>query len=301
MARAADLGAGARLDEGAAAGGEHPRPLGEEPRDHPPLAVAERRLAERGEDLRDRHAGRLGDLGVGVGEAARRAARRAACRRWSCPRPSARPAPACRSEPRRRRRRSGEGCGGLDHPNCRAAAPELSSRVRRSRRLAPVIEQFTMRRQAARAEQDRMRTVLQNRSLSRARRGGRASSGRDLLRPARAAARGRAARRGEVTGRAARLGGPARAAALRRRPARPRPPSRAAPSPGCRRASRSTTRRRRPSRAEAGARRRAATTHHRDAARRRQPRRGRPAAARGDRLRRARSGAPDRRREVRGR
>ena len=60
--------AGARIDEGPAAGRQHHRRAGYEARYHPPLAVSEMRLAVAGEDLGDGQAGRGLDLRVGVKE-----------------------------------------------------------------------------------------------------------------------------------------------------------------------------------------------------------------------------------------
>ena len=60
--------AGLLVHEGAAAGGEHDRPLLQQAGDHPALAVAEMVLAVDGEDLRDRHAGRGLDLVIGIAE-----------------------------------------------------------------------------------------------------------------------------------------------------------------------------------------------------------------------------------------
>src|SRR3546814_8669137 len=56
------------VDEGAAAGREYHRLSGEQARDHAALAVAEMRLAEARENVRNRHAGGAPDLVVGVGE-----------------------------------------------------------------------------------------------------------------------------------------------------------------------------------------------------------------------------------------
>ena len=57
-----------RVHEGAAAGRQHVRRVVEQARDHPALAVAERRLAVAREDLGDGAAGRRLDLVVGVDE-----------------------------------------------------------------------------------------------------------------------------------------------------------------------------------------------------------------------------------------
>ncbi len=57
-----------RLDERAAAGGEHAVVVVEQPRDHAPLAVAEMGLAVFVEDVAHAHLRRLLDLLVGVGE-----------------------------------------------------------------------------------------------------------------------------------------------------------------------------------------------------------------------------------------
>jgi hypothetical protein len=58
-----------RLDEGAAAGGEHDRLAArQQAGDDAALALAEMGLAVPAEDLADRGAGRLLDLGVGVAE-----------------------------------------------------------------------------------------------------------------------------------------------------------------------------------------------------------------------------------------
>ena len=62
----ADAAAGLLAHEGAAAGREHGRTAVEQPRDHPRLAVPEMRLAMGFENVRDRHAGRRLDLGIGV-------------------------------------------------------------------------------------------------------------------------------------------------------------------------------------------------------------------------------------------
>ena len=62
----ADTVAGLLAHEGAAAGRQHRRAAVEQPRDHPRLAVPEMRLAMGLEDIRDRHAGRRLDLGIGV-------------------------------------------------------------------------------------------------------------------------------------------------------------------------------------------------------------------------------------------
>jgi hypothetical protein len=70
--------AGLRVHEGAAAGGQHVGRALQQARDHPALAVAEGRLAQLGEDLRDRAAG--GDLHLGVGVAERQAERLASRR-----------------------------------------------------------------------------------------------------------------------------------------------------------------------------------------------------------------------------
>src|SRR3546814_4445318 len=54
--------------EGTAAGGQDERPAGEQPRDHPALALAKIALAKAREDVGDGHAGGALDLVVGVGE-----------------------------------------------------------------------------------------------------------------------------------------------------------------------------------------------------------------------------------------
>ena len=59
---------GSRVHEGAAAERQHQRIAGEQPADHPALAVAEVALAVAGEQLGDGAAGRQLDLGVGVAE-----------------------------------------------------------------------------------------------------------------------------------------------------------------------------------------------------------------------------------------
>ena len=91
----AHRGAGLRVHEGAAAERQHQRVAGQQPADHPPLAVAERVLAvareqfgdgAAGGQLRSRHR-RRGTAG--------RAARPAGGRSRSCRRPSARPARCC--------------------------------------------------------------------------------------------------------------------------------------------------------------------------------------------------------------
>ena len=70
-----DQRAGLVVDEGAAAGGDHLARALDQPRHHPPLAVAEMGLAEPLENLGDAEArGRL-DLGIGVGEGQREAFR----------------------------------------------------------------------------------------------------------------------------------------------------------------------------------------------------------------------------------
>src|SRR3546814_18691643 len=55
-------------DLGTAAGGQDERPAGEQPRDHPALALAKIALAKAREDVGDGHAGGALDLVVGVGE-----------------------------------------------------------------------------------------------------------------------------------------------------------------------------------------------------------------------------------------
>ena len=63
-----DLGARARIDEGAATGRQHMRRLAEQPCDDAPLAVPEILLAETLEYLCDAAAGGRFDLGIGVAE-----------------------------------------------------------------------------------------------------------------------------------------------------------------------------------------------------------------------------------------
>src|SRR6185312_471075 len=60
--------AGLWMHEGAAAGGQHVRRLGQQPGDHPPFTVAKRGFAILLEYLGDRPAGGGLDLGVGVAE-----------------------------------------------------------------------------------------------------------------------------------------------------------------------------------------------------------------------------------------
>ncbi len=67
-------------------------PLVEQPRDHPRLAIPEMRLTMGFENVRDRHAGRGLDLGIGVEKRQPQAAPPAAARWWICRRPSCRPA-----------------------------------------------------------------------------------------------------------------------------------------------------------------------------------------------------------------
>ena len=67
-ARVLDAAARLGIDEGAAAGRQDMRRPLQQALDHPPLAVAERGLAEALEDLLDRAAGRGLDLVVGIDE-----------------------------------------------------------------------------------------------------------------------------------------------------------------------------------------------------------------------------------------
>ena len=59
-----DLSAVARLDEASAAGRDNLWSVSEQTHDHAVLAVPESLLAERGEDLGDRHAGGPGNLDI---------------------------------------------------------------------------------------------------------------------------------------------------------------------------------------------------------------------------------------------
>ena len=84
--------AGLRIHERAAAGRQHLRPALQQPRDHARLAGAEIRLAVGREDIRDRHAGGLLDLGIGIDERNAEPRRPAAGRPTICRPPSCRPA-----------------------------------------------------------------------------------------------------------------------------------------------------------------------------------------------------------------
>ena len=64
----ADQLARLRLDEGAAAGGDDALALADQPRQHPPFAVAEIGFAMRGENFGDGHAMGGFDLVVGIDE-----------------------------------------------------------------------------------------------------------------------------------------------------------------------------------------------------------------------------------------
>ena len=90
---AADRGAGVGIHEGAAAGRQHLRPAVQQARDHARLAGTEVGLAVGREDIGDRHAGGLLDLGIGIHERQLPAASPAAARSRTCRRPSCRRAP----------------------------------------------------------------------------------------------------------------------------------------------------------------------------------------------------------------
>ena len=90
----------------------------------------------RREDLRDRHAGGLLDGGVGIDEG-HAEQRRQPLADAGLARPHQPDQDQRADEPRGGGRLARRGVRSFDHPNCRVAAPELSSRLRRSRRLTP--------------------------------------------------------------------------------------------------------------------------------------------------------------------
>ena len=112
-ARAATRARVSRIDERAASQRQHHGPAIEQPRDHPPLQLAEARLAVEGEDVGDAQPGGRDDLFVGVGEGCAQRPRQPAADRRLARAHQARPARCCAPAGRalRRRRAARLACG----------------------------------------------------------------------------------------------------------------------------------------------------------------------------------------------